>query len=48
MSTLYNAAIKLGERVRSIQIERFINMGTPDDLKRYLEETNNEIYSTQG
>jgi UDP-N-acetylglucosamine diphosphorylase / glucose-1-phosphate thymidylyltransferase / UDP-N-acetylgalactosamine diphosphorylase / glucosamine-1-phosphate N-acetyltransferase / galactosamine-1-phosphate N-acetyltransferase len=42
LSTLYNAAIKLGERVRSIQIDRFINMGTPDDLKRYLEELKNE------
>ncbi len=43
MSTLYNAAIKLGERVCSIQIDRFINLGTPDDLRSYYKEIQHGI-----
>jgi NDP-sugar pyrophosphorylase family protein len=37
ISPLYNAAVHLGEKIKPVYVNKFIQVGTPGDLQKYLD-----------
>ena len=38
---VYNEAILDGKKIKHYPVEKMLGLGTPEDLQRYLKESNN-------
>ena len=38
---VYNEALLDGKKIKQYPVEKMLGLGTPEDLQRYLKETNN-------